>query len=376
MNANYFCKESISCFSNFSAIKKSILVTGATGLIGKYLVSHLLLKTKLNIYCLIRNSDKRDLYDVIKSISMVTQSEFLSRIKIIPGDLKKPKLGISYKNYDLLSRKVSCIYHLGAEVNHIYSYNQLRLANVISTRSIIELALNYQKKKIIYVSSLSAAPSIPKNIISENFYHDWNDIKKIPDGYSMTKWASEYLLYDAANQGCEVKIIRPGWVLGYKSDFISLRNNHLLSLIKSCMTFHVAPDWDENLHYLPVEFLAQVIYLIAENGNEIIYNLTNINSVSWKSIIKWLNQQGEKIDLVPVEIWLNNYLKNIDTDNPLFIFSSLYIDSRYGRSKRPDITGNVDQSNTIKLFNQLKISYPSLLEDNFKKHFGLLFDKD
>lgn len=358
----------------------NVLLTGATGYLGRHLLLYLLKNTKSTIYCLVRCAKETNSFQLLQRLfpENLNCSHFSHRVKIVTGDLEKENLGISPEQYNFLERSISVIYHVGAYVNHLYDYPALRLANVFSTQALITFSATYCRKKLIYVSTLSAVSLNDCDCIDESFYDDWNYLQDIPDGYSRTKWASEYLLHRALEKGYNIHIVRSGWILGSQEGLEFLpKNNHLLSLIQSCIELGVAPNWNAELRILPADFVATVITLVGLKGNQSIYNVINIKSILWKELIEYLRQvTSSKIRFIPVKEWVTNYLSNLPRGNALEPFLPLYLSARFRRSERPDITVPVIQNNTISLLDANGFLYQQVnapFMQSFFKQLSLYF---
>ena len=161
-------------------------------------------------------------------------------------------------------------------------------------------------------------------------------------------------------------VFRPGWVLGNSLSGYVPSNNHLLCLIKSCIQLAVAPKWEQNLFFLPVDNIANMIVNISKhafstNLKSSVFNLNNINSISWISLINILRAYGYHITLIPAELWYKKYIKTLNTDNALFPFKSIYAtNTQFNRIKTPDPTCYAEKKNTLKILNSLNITMPQI----------------
>ncbi|HKI53270.1 MAG TPA: amino acid adenylation domain-containing protein, partial [Anaerolineales bacterium] len=104
---------------------KQILLTGATGFVGAFLLHDLLKQTSADIHCLLRAEDidkgKQRLKRNLNSYALWDNS-FADRIKPVLGDLGKHQLGLSDETFDKLANQIDWIYHNGAMVNFVYPY--------------------------------------------------------------------------------------------------------------------------------------------------------------------------------------------------------------------------------------------------------------
>ena len=114
---------STSGLSKAPLIAKTLLITGATGFLGAYLLSDLLRKTNCHIYCIVRGKDSHAasnrLEKILQSWGLFTPAiadSYSRRVRVLKGDLGEPKLGVGDDVWDVLSSLVDVIYHNGANV--------------------------------------------------------------------------------------------------------------------------------------------------------------------------------------------------------------------------------------------------------------------
>ena len=127
------------------------------------------------VYCLVRGKNeensKERLIETIKKYKkweeVKQQVEDGERVQVINGDLSMKKLGIEISAYKKISEKVSAVYHCGAIVNHLLSYQYHRETNVLGTKRIISFCFSGIPKKLNYISSISVFH--PKKNFDESF---------------------------------------------------------------------------------------------------------------------------------------------------------------------------------------------------------------
>ncbi len=135
-----------------------ILLTGATGFVGAYLLDELLEKTTADIYCLVRCSDTDAGKQRLKShlqFYHLWQDKFCDRIIPLVGDLSQPFLGMSEAAFQQLASQIDIIYHNGAKVNSVSPYSQLKPPNVLGTQEVLRLASITKTKPVHFVSSVA-----------------------------------------------------------------------------------------------------------------------------------------------------------------------------------------------------------------------------
>ncbi|MBV9124651.1 MAG: amino acid adenylation domain-containing protein, partial [Planctomycetes bacterium] len=137
---------------------RNILLTGATGFLGAFLVDELLKQTQAHLHCLVRAASaeegKNKLLKNLEAHGLGSQSAN-KRIVAVPGDLSRPLLGLTQEQFDALAARIDVLYHNGALVNFVYPYEALKAANVQGTHEVLWLACRGRVKPVHYVSTVS-----------------------------------------------------------------------------------------------------------------------------------------------------------------------------------------------------------------------------
>ena len=126
-------------------------VTGATGFIGRRLVSELLEK-RGTVYFLVRKKDPKVLADLYKYWGVDKK-----RAIPVTGDLTKKNLGVSKKDRDAMHGKVRHVYHLAALYDITAPEALQEKVNVEGTRQAVVLAEAIDARCFHHVSSIAAA---------------------------------------------------------------------------------------------------------------------------------------------------------------------------------------------------------------------------
>ena len=308
----------------------NVLLTGANGFLGVYLLDSLLRNTQANIYCLIRAKDlaqgREKLNSVLKKFSLLAAIDN-PRIHIILGDLSREKLGINPELWTLLEEEIDAVYHNGALVNHIYDYQILKSTNVGSTIELIKLCASKKAKYFHYISTFSAASQFD----DAGTALEVGPGNKPPFdmGYLLSKWVSERIAYHAAEHGLHVAVYRPGNITGHSQTGITnFESNHALLFIKSCIQLGVAPLWKATIEMLPVDTLSEAIIKLSLHTPQQAkqtYNLCNPNHISYEEYFKIISEFGYKLRVISTNEWRDNYLKSIDESNALYTLRDLYM---------------------------------------------------
>ncbi|PYI00702.1 lovastatin nonaketide synthase [Aspergillus sclerotiicarbonarius CBS 121057] len=167
---------------------KTILVTGATGYIAKYLLPQLCANQDIEtIYCVaVRDKQSQAVNNILHS----------SKIVSYEGDLTTPQLGLSDEDFRSLSSNVDTIIHMGALRSFWDNYHALRPTNVHPTRELVKLATPRQIP-IHYISTVGVlSPDAGTDAVSAASCIPATDGT---NGYIASRWASEQILERSAS---------------------------------------------------------------------------------------------------------------------------------------------------------------------------------
>lgn len=309
---------------------ENILLTGAGGFLGVFMLNEILKSTNAKIHCLVRQGEFESaaskLTATIKKFGLEGQISLANRrIIAIPSDISLEHFGISEQYYEALAKKVDIIYHCGAQVNIMASYNKLRGSNVQGTLEIIKFASHQKDKPIHYISTLSSAYLMDENgALTEEFPNNNHD--DLFGGYAISKWVSERLLTELKDRGLPIVIYRSGYISGDSITGITSLNDALLMLIKGCIALGFAPDMKEKITILPADFVSRAIVKIslASGQHADIYHIDHPVGIMWVDLVNWLNDYGYSIKMISLREWKIK-LRGINQDNALYPFLPYYL---------------------------------------------------
>ncbi|NJR53720.1 MAG: amino acid adenylation domain-containing protein [Acaryochloris sp. CRU_2_0] len=286
----------------------SILLTGATGFLGAFLLYELLQQTQGTVYCLVRASSLESGYqriqDCLKSY-LIWQVNFEARIIPILGDLALPQLGMTDAEFQTLASQIDVIYHNGAWVHHIYPYSVLKSANVSGTKEVIKLACQTQSKPIHFISTPNVFSSTGYTGTRTVLENESIDHEKIPeDGYIQTKWVAEKLIQTAAQRGLPVCIYRPGRISGHSQTGVFNPNDFLYRLIIGCVQMGSAPAGTLVEDMIPIDYASQaIVYLSQQQSFDQAFHLVNPQLLDVSMLLGVLRSFGYPLPQVPYDQW-------------------------------------------------------------------------
>jgi thioester reductase-like protein len=177
-------------------------VTGATGFIGRHLLTHLLAR-KGDIHCLVRKSSLHRFEQLRERFG-----DDGKRLIAVQGDLAKPMLGVTPAQRKALSGKIKHFFHLAAIYDLAGNAESQTLANVEGTRHALELASEIKAGCFHHTSSIAAAGLYP-GVFREDMFAEAENLEH---PYFKTKHDSEGLVRKEYKR--PYRIYRPGVVIG------------------------------------------------------------------------------------------------------------------------------------------------------------------
>ena len=301
--------------------QEAVLLTGATGFLGAYLLRSLLLRTRASVYCLVRPADGQSAGERIKRAMQnygIWDPDFESRITVVEGDLTSPLLGLSRKQYAALCSNVGAVYHSAAAVNWVYSYQALRSVNVLGTLELIRLACASRPKAFHFVSTLGVCCSTtgPHEVREDDDVHSY--LRGIHLGYAQSKCVAESLVRQAGERGLPVNIFRPSLITGDRASGVSNSADLLSRLIKATVQMEEAPDLDWRLECCPVDYVADAIVNLANRSQKTgVFHLVSPARRHWRELVLWMNLFGYRVRLRPYREWLQRLEEEAAPGHPL-----------------------------------------------------------
>lgn len=248
---------------------KGVLLTGATGFVGRFLLSQLLQETGAVVYCLVRAQSDERAQARLRAILMkwdLWREEFASRIVALAGDLRQPRLGLSEHNHELACRAVDTIYHCATSMNHLETYQMAKAANVDAAKELLMMATRGTPKLVNYISTLgvfgaSAVDAV--RIVDEDSPIE-DQKHRSSQGYLASKWVAEKVFMDARGRGIPCNIFRLGlvWADGRRGRFDEMQN--VYQVLKSCLLSGIGIEgYRYPMPPTPVDYVARAIVFLA-----------------------------------------------------------------------------------------------------------------
>lgn len=248
--------------------EQTILLTGASGLIGRHVAKKLASHAEYRVVCILRGGERHP------------QAEPLIRAGavVIPGNFYDPAvIKQAFEQY-----RFQQVIHLAAiRGGGNASAEEFQEVNVRATEHLLREAFEHQAQKFIYCSSVGVHGTIPQTVpakidtplCGDNLYHQ-------------SKIASEELVQSYIRKGLNAYIVRPAITYGSGDDgfpqgLVNLVSKHLLWL----------PRENHQIHLVDVERLAEVFFTLVENDYPArrIYVAADIEPVALKDLADWIH---------------------------------------------------------------------------------------
>jgi amino acid adenylation domain-containing protein/thioester reductase-like protein len=310
-----------------------VLLTGATGFLGAHLLSELLASTAARVHCLVRARDGATALSRIRQAAGRYELPVPSADRVVPlaGDLAGPLLGLSDAAFRDLARGIDVIYHVGAQVNFIYPYQDLRAANVAGTREVIRLAGLYRGIPVHYVSTTAVLAGLGvagTRAVTEETPLAHPELLGM--GYVETKYVAEELLRAAGRAGLPLAIYRPLDIVGSVHTGAWSTSTEMAALIRFIADTGLAPDIDLALDFVAADVCAAAIRHISvtEGATGLTYHLASPENAPLGVLVGRLRDRGYRIAELPFADWVRELARRaaLDPSHPMTAFLPLFVD--------------------------------------------------
>ncbi|MGK4579078.1 amino acid adenylation domain-containing protein [Kitasatospora sp. HPMI-4] len=318
-----------------------VLLTGASGFVGAFLLAALLRRTGARVHCPVRSRDRAHARQkVMRTLDRfdLATAEAADRAECFPADLAEPGLGLEPGRAGELADTLDLVIHSAAQVNFLYPYDALRRTNVEGTRELVRLAAG-RGVPVHFLSTIAVLAGFGTagvRHVDEDLPLDHAD--RLTMGYAESKWVAEEVLRDAAGQGLPVAVYRPYEVTGDRHTGACNTDTAICSLFKTISETGLAPDIPLPLDFVPVDFLSDALVHIAttHRATHRTYHLTNPRAASLRDMLDRMDAAGHRIRRLPYEEWVGELVRHVaqHPTSPTAPFVSLCVD----RCKQADMS--------------------------------------
>lgn len=241
---------------------KTVVITGASGFLGKEILRQLIDDVHIDkIHAIALRRRRSDLPAIFSD----------PKVRLHQGNLDAPRLGLSEVKAKEIFAETDAVVHNGADVSFLKSYQTLSKTNVGSTRELVKLCLG-NRVPIHFISSASVAHLSGAEAFGEESVAAFAPSPDGSDGYTATKWASERFLERVGEKfALPIWIHRPSSITGADAPPLDLMTN-MLYFSKTLRRVPASPAWRGVLDFVAVEAVARDILHEVRNDSGAYYD--------------------------------------------------------------------------------------------------------
>lgn len=295
---------------------RRILLTGATGFLGSHLLLDLLRHSDAHVHCLVRAADEEAatarLGEALKSHRLPWSSEIRRRVTVLPGDIRRPHLGLSDDVWNKLAHEVDSVVGVAAAVDFLRGYQSLRQSNVIGALTLAELAATGPPKPLHHISSIAVFNEV--GIASMGEDDPLAHVDRLVAGYDQTKWAAEVALRRARDHGLIVTAMRPGGIGGHTRTGAHNPQDLSSGLISAFGRFRTVPAF-HRLNAAPVDWVSRVAagVICEPDAWGFDYNLTGVPN-TLDDVVRDMAYGGMHVRVQDWDEWRTDALARLEAD--------------------------------------------------------------
>lgn len=307
----------------------AILLTGATGYLGSYLLASLLAQGDAEVRCLVRaTTEATGLARLQAALAAGPgwNEKWRDRLVAVPGDLQAHHLGLSNERWADLTEEAAVLIHNAANVNFVAPYSVLQPTNVAPVHALIELAISGGACKTVHlISTLAVFNATFRR--EQRLIHGFDRLLK-PDhlysGYAQSKWVAEACFRAASARGIPMRIHRPGLITGAADTGHTNTDDFLCRFILGCVALAAYPDVEVELDLVAVDDVADgiaaAVYAPAGTGGTCgeTYHWSNPRPVLVAELMQVYRDRGYPLRAIPLPDWLGLLRSGLAAHNPLF----------------------------------------------------------
>ncbi|KAL1504527.1 hypothetical protein AB1Y20_010929 [Prymnesium parvum] len=288
-----------------------VLLTGATGFLGRFVLLELLSRTppSVKVYCLVREPTAAAATAALLAAAGGGLPQ--ARVVALPADVSLPHFGLPHEAYLELRGAVGHVVHCAARVHLLARYGELAGANVRGTLHVLRFVALPPARRLCHISSSSVLLPDGRDVIP---LHQLDRCC----GYVQTKVVAELLVREAHRRGVAVCVARMARLAGHsrtgesnRADFVSLL---LCGMIESGCAPRARSEQKVCFDMLPVDYVASAVVQLAlrqghanEESPKVHLPVLHLSNCLRPLRLDWMLQRvaaaGFKLQAVELDPW-------------------------------------------------------------------------
>jgi thioester reductase-like protein len=241
----------------------AVLLTGATGFVGREILSRFLERGDRHIFALVRADNDEQ---------AAARLPAHDRLTAVAGDIEQPELGLAGAKRDLLRREVSTVLHCAASVSFDLPLEESRAVNVEGSRRMLEFARGcHGLERFSYVSTAYVAGE-PGGLFREN---ELAVGQRFRNPYERSKFEAELALRSEGGD-LPLQILRPSIVVGDSATGRTSSFNVLYGPLKAYargLVRAIPGRRSSPVDIVPVDYVADRTHELATSGPDGTFHL-------------------------------------------------------------------------------------------------------
>ncbi|MFH9002977.1 thioester reductase domain-containing protein [Streptomyces afghaniensis] len=298
----------VGVISRVAADPDEILLTGATGFLGAFLLRDLMRSTTARVHCLVRGTDQADATRRLhENLAWYQVREDIdpARLSVVVGDLAAERLGLTETEFDDLATRVDVVYHAGATVSWLRPYTELAPGNVGGTREVLRLAAAHRTVPVHYVSTTGVFPAPGPDAAPATVTDPTGPAHLLHNGYLQSKWVAEQVIALGRSRGLPVSIYRVDVVCGDRVTGACQTKDFVWLSLKGLLEARAVPDSLAGVvHMVPVDYVsAAVVALSRQDTANRTFHLYNRQNQTFTEFVDHLRSFGYHLPEVDWNSW-------------------------------------------------------------------------
>jgi thioester reductase-like protein len=241
----------------------AVFLTGATGFVGREILSRFLERGGHRVFALVRAANDEEAAGRLPAHR---------RLTAVAGDIEKDRLGLSAETSERLRREVTTVIHCAASVSFEMPLDDSRSVNVAGTRRMAEFARSCPDlERFTYVSTAYVAGE-PGRLFRED---ELAVGQRFRNAYEQSKFEAELALR-SDGEGLPLQILRPSIVVGDSRTGRTTAFNVLYGPLKAFArgAIPAIPARREApVDIVPVDYVADRVHELATHGPDGTFHL-------------------------------------------------------------------------------------------------------